>query len=63
MQEEEDESGKDVHRAAFMQTRSTSDTDEEDDDLGGFSGDEILEEEEYPELVSPHSILRSSCIH
>ncbi|PAV21174.1 cell adhesion byn-1 [Pyrrhoderma noxium] len=33
----------------FHQTRSTSETDDEDD-LGGRSGDELLEEEEYPEL-------------
>lgn len=39
----------------FHQTRSTSETDDEDD-LGGQSGDELLEEEEYPELVRLHPI-------
>lgn len=38
--------------AAFLQPRSTNVVDDEDDDLGGNSGDELLEEEEYPELVS-----------
>ncbi|KAI5124820.1 hypothetical protein M0805_005450 [Coniferiporia weirii] len=46
--DEEDEAEEGT-RAAFLQTRSTSDTDDEDD-MGGQSGDEILEEEEYPEL-------------
>lgn len=48
----EEAEDKSASRAAFLQTRSTSDTDDEEDDLGGQSGDEILEEEEYPELVS-----------
>lgn len=53
MPDDDEVEAKDTGRAAFLQTRSTSDTDDEEDDLGGQSGDEILEEEEYPELVSP----------
>lgn len=50
-EEDEEEDEADVKPAAFFKPRSTSDT-EEEDDMGGESADELLEEEDYPELVS-----------
>ena len=50
-EDDEEDSAAEGKRGAFPPLRSTSDTDEEENDLGGDSGDEILEEEEYPELV------------
>ena len=50
--EDEENDKEDAIRASFARIRSTSDTDEEEDDMGGQSGDELLEEEDYPELVS-----------
>lgn len=43
-------------RAALFKPRLTG-NDEDEDDMGGESGDEILEEEEYPELVCFLSII------
>lgn len=38
-------------RAALFKPRSNA-NDGDEDDMGGESGDEILEEEDYPELAS-----------
>ncbi|KAH8118551.1 Bystin-domain-containing protein [Phellopilus nigrolimitatus] len=46
--QEDDENN--TKRATFLHARSNSDIDDENDDMGDQSGDEILEEEEYPEL-------------
>ncbi|KAL5530016.1 ENP1 [Sanghuangporus sanghuang] len=47
--ENEGEGQEDAARASFVRIRSASDT-EEEDDMGDQSGDELLEEEDYPEL-------------
>ena len=46
-----DEDEKDRQHAAYYQVRSTVEGPESEDDIGGNSGDEFLETEEYPELV------------
>ena len=59
-EDDEDDSAAEGRRGAFPSLRPTSDTDEEEDDLDSDSGDEILEEEEYPELVrypGPHLLI------